>query len=513
MSGSGDRPAVLLDKRLLPERFLIVSNRLPYQIDMEGDRVTYKRGVGGLVTALDPILRLTGGTWIGWTGSYDPVPEKILIDEDVDDQRGYHLRPLNLTRTEVEEFYLGYSNKCLWPLFHYFQEYCEFNRDHWKTYKEVNRKYADAIIDEYKPGDLIWIHDYHLMLVPGMVREKLPEARIGFFLHIPFPSDEIFLLEPHAQELLAGLLGSDLIGFHVDSYTYSFINSVAMLTHYRFSRGRKEINVDGRIVKVGSYPISIDFDFFAGLAARKEIQEKAQELRDYYNAEIIAIGVDRLDYSKGIRERLQAIEIMLDRFEDLRGKFTFIQISAPSRTKVQAYQEMREKIEGMVGRINGRFGGEGCLPVDYRYESYSQEDLVAYYLASDLALVTPLRDGMNLVAKEYAVSQLNNQGMLVLSRFTGAFNELGDAVIVNPYDPETMAERIHRALTIPAEEKRLRMERLREVVRRNDIYWWLERYLRDQLARRGMSTSLPESLEDRVRALGRARQGKPVNNL
>jgi len=512
MSGSDMTPAVLADKRLLPERFLIVSNRLPYQINIEGDSVTYKRGVGGLVTALDPILRLTGGTWIGWTGSYDPLPEKILVDEDVDAERGYHLRPLNLTRKEVDQFYLGYSNKCLWPLFHYFQEHCEFNRDHWKSYKEVNRKFADAILDEYKPGDLIWIHDYHLMLVPGMVREQLPDARIGFFLHIPFPSDEIFLLEPHAQELLAGILGADLIGFHVESYAYSFINSVHMLTHHRFSRGRMEIDVDGRLVKTGSYPISIDFDYFAGLAARKEIQAKAKELRAYYNADIIAIGVDRLDYSKGIRERLQAIEIMLDRFPEIRGKFTFIQISAPSRTKVQAYQEMREKIESMVGRINGRFGGEGCLPVDYRYESYSQEDLVAYYLASDLALVSPLRDGMNLVAKEYVAAQLQNQGMLVLSRFTGAFHELSDAVIVNPYDPETMAERIHRALTIPADEKRMRMERLRDVVRRNDIYWWLERYLRDQLAPRRMRTSLPESLEERVRALGRARQGRSVNH-
>jgi alpha,alpha-trehalose-phosphate synthase [UDP-forming] len=511
MSAFKKMPGVLIDERLLPSRFLIVSNRLPYQINLDGDRVVYKRGVGGLVTALDPILKLTGGTWIGWTGSYDPVPEKILVDEDEDFARGYHLRPLNLTRQEVEQYYLGYSNKCLWPLFHYFQEYCEFNRDHWKIYKQVNRRFADAIIDEYQPGDLIWIHDYHLTLVPGMVRERLPDARIGFFLHIPFPSDEIFLLEPHAQELLAGILGADLIGFHIESYVYNFINSVSMLTHHRFSRGRMEVMLDGRLVKVGSFPISIDYDFFAGLAAREDIQAKAKELRDYYRADIIAIGVDRLDYSKGILERLQAIEIMLERCEDVRGRFTFVQISAPSRTKVHAYQQMREKIEGMVGRINGRFGGEGCIPIDYRYESHSQEDLVAYYQAADLALVTPLRDGMNLVAKEYVASQLNDAGMLVLSRFTGAFHELGDAVIVNPYDPETMAGRIHRAISIPAEEKRLRMGRLREVVRRNDIYWWLERFLRDQLAPRSMRTSLPESVESRVMALGRARQGKPAD--
>jgi len=497
-------PPVLADDRILPKRFLVVSNRLPYGLSIEDGQVKYERGVGGLVTALDPILRLTGGTWIGWTGGYEPLPEKILIDQDADFTRGYHLRPLNLSWDEVDQYYLGYSNKCLWPLFHYFQEYCEFNRDHWETYKKVNRKFADAVVREYQDGDLIWIHDYHLMLVPAMVRKEIPDATIGFFLHIPFPNEDIYLLEPHAEELLHGLLGSDVVGFHLDSYAYNFLNAVSMLTDYRFEKGDKKVNVDGRFVKVGSYPISIDYDYFSGLAARDDLPEKVSELRDYYRADIVALGVDRLDYSKGILERLQAIEILLDRYPDVRGKFTFVQLSAPSRTKVHAYQTMREKVEGMVGRINGRFGGKGCIPIDYRYESHTQEDLVAYYRASDLALVTPLRDGMNLVAKEYVASQLDGCGVLVLSRFAGAYQELHDAVIVNPYDAEGMAERIHHAITLASEEKCRRMRRMREIVRRNDIYWWLERFLRELLDPRAR-TSL--AMRRELPALAELRRG------
>ncbi len=241
------------------------------------------------------------------------------------------------------------------------------------------------------------------------------------------------------------------------------------------------VNVHGRSAKLGAFPISIDFDHFVALARGDEMQEKTAQIRNDYRARTLALGVDRLDYSKGILERLRAIEIMLDRHPEICGEFTFIQISAPSRTKVHAYQEMRESIERMVGRINGRFGGKGCIPVDYRYQGIAQEDLVAYYRAADLALVTPLRDGMNLVAKEYVASRLDEQGVLVLSKFAGAYQELPEALIVNPYDAEAMAEKIHQAIVMSEEEKTRRMQRLREVVRRNDIYWWLERFLRELL--------------------------------
>jgi alpha,alpha-trehalose-phosphate synthase [UDP-forming] len=478
----GDRkPPVVVDERLLPERFLVVSNRLPYQLNLEGDQVRIKRGIGGLVTALDPILSLTGGVWIGWTGSYDPLPPRVELDPSITGAKSYNLVPVSLTREQVEQFYLGYSNKCLWPLFHYFQEYCEFNKDQWQSYREVNRIYADAVIEAYEPGDLIWIHDYHLMLVPQMVRDEIPDARIGFFLHIPFPSSDVFMVEPNAEELLGGLLGSDLIGFHVDAYVNNFIDAVSTMTDHRYTRGERAISVHGRTVKVGSFPISIDFDHFVDLASAPDMDEKIASIKRNYRAEILALGVDRLDYSKGILERLRAIEIMLDRYPDTHGKFTFIQISAPSRTKVHAYQEMREAIEGMVGRINGRFGGKGCIPIDYRYQGIAQEDLVAYYRAAQLALVTPLRDGMNLVAKEYVASQIDEAGVLVMSRFAGAYQELEQAVIVNPYDPEVMADRIHDAIVMPESERVPRMRRMREVVRRNDIYWWLERFLRDLL--------------------------------
>ena len=472
--------ALMVDRRILPNRFLIVSNRLPYNLSYENGEVQYERGVGGLVTALDPILRTSGGTWIGWTGSFDEMPDKVSLKEGKSAEQEYELKPLTLTREEVDGFYLGYSNKALWPLFHYFQEHCEFNSSHWDSFKAVSARFAEAIVKEYKPGDLIWIHDYHLMLVPALVRRMLPSARIAFFLHIPFPSPEIFLVEPHAEELTNGMLGADLIGFHLDSYASNFMDVVAEVTPHRFSRPDK-IRVNGRPVRVGSFPISIDFEHFAKLAAHESISGKIAAIRDSYRADILVLGVDRLDYTKGILERLHAVEIMLDRHKELQGRFTFIQISSPTRPKVHVYQELREKVEQMVGRINGRFGGKGCIPIDYRYENQSQEDLVAMYRAADVALVTPLRDGMNLIAKEYAAARIDNSGALVLSRFAGAYEEMDDVLMVNPYDPESTAERLYAAIHMPAEEKERRMKRMRNLVRRNDIYWWLERYLRAML--------------------------------
>jgi trehalose 6-phosphate synthase/phosphatase len=472
---------VLIDERLLPKRFLLVSNRLPYQVQVQGDDVELTRGVGGLVTALDPIMSHTGGTWVGWSGSYESTPQKITVGEQTSELKQYNLRPMQLSYEEVEQYYLGYSNKCIWPLFHYFQENCEFHEDQWQVYQDVNRRFAEAVIDEYQDGDLIWVHDYHLLLLPAMIRRELPSAKIGFFLHIPFPSEQIFSVEPHAQELLAGLLGADLIGFQVRNYANMFVEAITTLTEHPCSREKMTIRVGDRVVRLGVYPISIDFDYFADMACLPETEAKVRAIRDYSHVETIAIGVDRLDYTKGILERLVAIKIMLERHPDMRGKFTFIQISAPSRVKLPAYRGMREEVERMVGHINGRFSGRGCLPIDYRYESFSHDDLVAYYRASDIALVTALRDGMNLVSKEYVAARFDEMGMPVVSRFAGACRELTDAVIVNPYDTEGTAEKIYEAITMPAEEKQRRMRRMREIVRRNDIYWWLERFLRDVL--------------------------------
>jgi trehalose 6-phosphate synthase/phosphatase len=475
-----DRPSVIRDRRLLPERFLVVSNRLPYQIEVEADRVRLERGIGGLVTALDPVLRSTGGLWFGWTGSYSPVPPDIAVEKDMNGAAPYQLRPLELTEEEVSRYYLGYANKGIWPLFHYFQEHCEFRDDDWDAYRSVNAKFARRIVEEYREGDFVWIHDYHLMLVPRMVRDEIPEARIGFFLHIPFPAPELFRIAPHSEEIRDGLLGADQLGFHTPAYAENFTRVVAQTTSHRCSPADGWIAIDGRDVRVGAFPISIDYGRFVEMAERPGIEDEIREIRDTYRADILAIGVDRLDYTKGILERLQAIEIMLENCPDVRGNFTFIQLSAPSRTKVHAYRMLREQIEQMVGRINGRFGGRGCIPVDYRYENHPQEKLVAYYRAADLALVTPLRDGMNLVAKEYAACRIDDGGCLVLSQFAGATREFVDAIPVNPYHPQSTAEGIYRALKLPPEERRRRMRRLREAVQRNDIYWWLERFLRSQ---------------------------------
>lgn len=479
---SQSRAERLVRKNHLPGRLLIISNRLPYRVIPEGSGFALEPTVGGLSSALDSVLREVGGTWIGWSGAEDFLPaQKVSDSRKADRGIEYWLHPVRLEREEVENYYLGYSNRLLWPLFHYFQEYCEVESDQWRSYQEVNQKFAAAAVEEYRDGDLIWVHDYHLLLVPRMIRQQIPDARIAFFLHIPFPAKEIYLIAPQAEELVDGLLGADLVGFHVQGYARNFLQAAAELTDFRYSTEPMTIRVAGREVAVDSFPISIDFEQFNEIAKREETEARRQSIRSYYRADFVALGVDRLDYTKGILERLQAIEIMLDRHPELQGRFTFVQISAPSRTEVDTYQEMRDEVERMVGRINGRFGARGCLPIDYRYESHSQEELVAYYRAADVAVVTPLRDGMNLVAKEYVASRPDGDGCLVLSRFTGSVAELSSAVIVSPYQPESTAESIFTALTMPDEERRRRMQKMRATVRRFDIHWWLESFLRRAL--------------------------------
>jgi len=467
----------LKDQGLLPERFLMVSNRLPYKLAVVDGRTTFQRNAGGLVAALDPILRACGGIWVGWSGSYDDPPPEGLVDI-AGAERPYQLKPLALDRRETNRYYFGYSNRCLWPLFHYFQEYCEFNNDHWKEYRSVNDRFAEAVIEEYRSGDFIWVQDYHLTLVPAMIRQRIPDARIGYFLHIPFPSPEVFMVEPHAREILEGILGADLIGFHLDESSRNFKESVESATSHRCTRS-EIVKVSGRPVRVGSYPISIDFARIAELAGSDAVEGSVRELRQDRPDQAIAFGVDRLDYSKGIPQRLKAIQLMLEKHKDLRGRFTYIQVSSPSRTEIQTYDAMRQEIERLVGHINGRYGGRGCIPIDYRYGTMPLQDLLAYYRAADVALVTPLRDGMNLVAKEFVASRTDDDGVLVLSRLAGAARELKDAVLVNPYDTEGMAEGIYAALNMHGDERRRRMQNLRNTVKRNDIYWWLERFLRD----------------------------------
>lgn len=464
----------------LPHRMLVVSNRLPYQITMRRGKPVTKHGIGGLVTAVEPVLRVSGGTWIGWSGSYGSLPEKVTIEPEAgaDAVREFQLRLVHLTKDEIENYYLGYTNKRLWPLFHYFQQHCEFNLQHWKAYQKVNHKFAEVIVREYQPGDLIWIHDYHLLLVPALVRAKIPDARIAFFLHIPFPTEDIFAILPQAHDLLHGVLGSDLIGFHLPIYAEHFLNTVREMTATHYDRLDQAISVDGRPVKVASIPISIDFDYFNRLGSDPEVLATAKQLREYYPVRTLAFGADRLDYTKGILERLKALEIMLEKHPSLQGKFTFVQLSAPSRTKVKQYQRMRHEIEHLVGHIAGRFSKAGWVPVVYSYGGLPQSDLAAYYRAADMALITPLRDGLNLIAKEYVATHSDEDGVLVLSKLAGAAEELTDAVLVNPYNLEGMAEAIYHATQMRKKERQARMRRLREQVKSNDIYWWLERFLR-----------------------------------
>ena len=458
-------------------RLILVSNRLPLSITKRKGKLNFKPSVGGLATGLSSLYKRKNGLWVGWPGLALKGEEREVARTRLESERCH---PVFLTQQEIEHYYHGFCNKTIWPLFHYFTQYVVYSKEFWGSYKKVNEKFRDAVLEVLKREDVIWVHDYHLMLLPKLLREEAPEACIGFFLHIPFPSYEVFRLLPWRKELLLGMLGADLIGFHTYDYAQHFLNSVRRILGYEHTLG--QINTEERVVKVDAFPMGIDYERFSSAVNDPAVQREVRKVRRHVGDRKTILSLDRMDYTKGILERLEAIELMLEKHKELQGNFTFIQISAPSRTKVHAYQQMREGIEQMVGRITGRFGGKGGAPVDYRYQGYPQEDLVAFYRAADLALVTPLRDGMNLVAKEYAASRVDGDGALVLSRFAGAYGELRGAIAVNPYDIESMADSIYQAITLDPEERRERMQRMRRTVSRNDIYWWLERFLREVAA-------------------------------
>lgn len=454
-------------------RLLVVSNRGPVVIKDTAAGTAASRTVSGLVSAVEPIIEATGGTWISWCGRKAAHPGMGGVWPVPRDEPRYTVRELTLAPQEYRDYYLGFANGCLWPLAHSFVERCVIDSAQWTTYQEVNRRFAEVTAGEWREGDVVWVHDFHLPLVPAMLRETRPQARIAFFWHIPFPSYDLFSVLPWARDILRGLLAADSLAFHSDIYVDNFLQCAARLLKIKIPSQARVIQWQGREINVRALPIGVDTARFHALAADSRVRQRAAAIRRAVGTRYLALGADRLDYTKGILERLQAIELFLEQNPEYRREFTFLQVAVPTRTEGKDYQRLRRAVEETVGRINGRFGEQWQVPVRYQFRSLSPEYLVAHYLAADVALVTPLRDGLNLVAKEYVASRIDNSGVLILSPFAGAAEQLTAAVQANPYHPHHVAEQLRFALELPPEEQARRMKILRQNVEQYDLsFWW-----------------------------------------
>jgi trehalose 6-phosphate synthase/phosphatase len=455
-------------------RYLIVANRLPVTVSPVGSGFELKASAGGLATAMAGLGGSGGMLWIGWPGDTAALGEeaRVLLDAELQ-TRG--LAPVHLSAADVQGFYEGFSNGVLWPLFHYQIERVNMDawRD-WETYESVNRKFAEAIAAQWREGDRIWIHDYQLLLVPAMVRALIPHACIGFFLHIPFPSLEVFRTLPWRQEVMEGMLGADVIGFHTYGYQRHFAS--CLLRMKGLDVMVDEVCWDDRLVRLGSFPISIDTADFITRASQPETADAAAKILARSPDVKLLLGVDRLDYSKGLPRRFLAIERLLEIDPALEGRFRFVQVAVPSRTAVESYAQFRRGLDELVGRINGRFSTTDWAPIQYLYRSVSPEELVALYRAADVMVVTPLRDGMNLVAKEYLACRVNDDGVLVLSELAGAAWELGEAVQVNPYNVHETALALKQAILMEPAAQRARMIPLRRRVREWDVQAWVRSF-------------------------------------
>jgi trehalose 6-phosphate synthase len=442
-------------------QLVVVANRLPVRrVDDE-----WQTSPGGLVRALVPILVERDGAWVGWAGVADEDTEPFRHG-DIDQV------PVPLSEADIERFYLGYCNGTLWPLYHDGLVPPQFHRRWWAAYSEVNRRYAERVVDILAPDGVAWVQDYQLQLVPQMVRERRPEARIGFYLHIPFPPVELFSRLPSRKAVLEGLLGADVVAFQTRRSAANFIRCAIKYAGAR-SLGKGRLAVGDRVVRTQRAPIGIDPDEFRDLALSAETQTRAKEIRaEMGEPDHVILGVDRLDYTKGIDLRLKAFDTLLGRTRDSGKGYEFVQVAVPSREGVPAYQQLRDEIDRTVGRINGDYATPGRAPVHYLYRSLPLEELVAFYVAADVMLVTPLRDGMNLVAKEYVACRPANDGALILSEFAGAAEQLRSALLVNPYDVDSVADTIAYATEMSADERTRRMKALSRTVRRDNVFRW-----------------------------------------
>lgn len=470
---------------LASRRLINVSNRLPIVLRRAPDTPAgwrAERGAGGLVSALNPVLKARGGEWIGWSGTVEEEGADLSgVLSDLSAEAGYTLTPVTLSAAQRDKFYLGFSNEVIWPLFHDLQTRANFDPSYYSAYEEVNRRFAAVIAERAGPDDLVWIHDYHLINTAQELRALGVDASQIFFLHIPFPPPDIFLKLPWRTQIFAGLLQYDLVGFQTARDRDNFVACAQQLADGLAMDSWDDLlilTVDGRQVRLGVFPIGIDAASFERAAATREVTELTRQLRTALGGQQVILGVDRLDYTKGIEQRLEAFRHALLRAPELRHNVTFVQVAVPSRTDIPEYQGLKQRIERLVGEINGEFTQLGWVPIHYIHRSLPFRELLAHYRAADVALVTPLKDGMNLVAKEYCAAHLTHQGVLILSEFAGAAPQLGaGALTVNPYDIDGVADAIIRACHMGMMERIERMGPLRAAVREQDVFWWADRVL------------------------------------
>jgi alpha,alpha-trehalose-phosphate synthase [UDP-forming] len=458
--------------------FVVVANRLPVEAVTDGDGpLSWRVSPGGLVAALGPVMQRNEGTWVGWTGTADEAVPPFCAE-------GMRLVPMELSTEEVRDYYEGFSNGTLWPLYHDLTAVPQFNRHWWEAYRAVNRRFADVVADEAGKEAVVWVQDYQLQLVPGLLRARRPDLRIGFFNHIPFPGFEIYSRLPWRRQVVEGLLGADLIGFQRGDDAANFLKACRRFTG-AVTRGSVVEPITwsrepggGRRLRAASFPISIDSQSLEDLARREDVQERARQLRrDLGDPQVVLLGVDRLDYTKGIVHRLRAYGELLDEGELDPSYAIMVQVASPSRERVEEYQRLRDEVEGIVGRINGDHSSVGRTAIRYLHQSFPKEEMAALYLAADVMLVTPLRDGMNLVAKEYVACHFDLRGALVLSEFAGAADELRHAFLCNPYDIDGVKATILQAARVSSSEGTRRMRALRRRVTEFDVHHWANTFL------------------------------------
>ncbi len=460
-------------------KLIVVSNRLPVTVLREGDRLEVRASSGGLVTALRPVVQSSDGYWVGGAGTEQKPEVESLLKKSGRDN-GFHLIPVFLDEEERINFYRGFCNEIIWPLFHDLQSRCNFDPTYWKAYLSVNQRFAREVARVASKGSLIWVHDYQLMLAGLFLRKLGVRSKLGFFHHIPFPPPDIYEKLPWREEILRALLEFDVVGLQTPRDLRNFGNCVRrLLPEVKLHRraGNLVAHIQRRRIFIGSFPIGIDFDEFHHEAGLPRVTESVERLHEDLPSRQIVLGVDRLDYTKGIPERLRAFQYLLSSHPELRGRITLIQVVVPSRQSISGYKELKQDIERLVSQINGKYGGPDWVPVHYIHRHLTRHRLLVFYRAADVALVTPLKDGMNLVAKEYCAAQVHKKGVLVLSEFAGAAAQLrGGAILVNPYHLEKVAAAIYEALIMDPHDRKAAMGRLRRRIRAANVFRWCEAF-------------------------------------
>ncbi|TFG49829.1 MAG: bifunctional alpha,alpha-trehalose-phosphate synthase (UDP-forming)/trehalose-phosphatase [Candidatus Brocadiia bacterium] len=469
-------------------RTLIISNRLPVSAKVTDGHILFSQSSGGLVSGLSAYLESLQSSsfvqkdylWIGWPGITVDDSDKEKLTEDLFTR--FRAHPVFLSENVMDNFYHGFCNKIIWPLFHYFPSYVIYDDEYWKYYKNVNQAFCDSVIDLIQPGDIVWVQDYHLMLLPEMIRRRKPDVSIGFFLHIPFPGFELFRLLPKTwrTEILQGILGADLIGFHAHDYTQYFLRCILRLLGYEHNIG--EVITSDRIIKVDTFPMGIHFKRFNDASDSPDVAKERRELKKSLKDNKVILSIDRLDYTKGIVNRLKGYELFLRQNPDWHGKVILVVIVVPSRVAIERYQNIKKQINELIGDINSKFGSIHWTPISYQYKNLDFDNLVALYTVSDVALVTPLRDGMNLIAKEYLACRTDNTGSLIISEMAGAAKELGEAIIVNPNHQEEIAEAIKKALELPKDQQIAANDLMRNRLASYDVIKWADEFIQTLLA-------------------------------